>query len=110
MVWRHSVTGLALLAVLAGCQGTEMAGEQEAATAAAATDADDDPTAEDGSGEIVGGGAGDVGGQLPDVGEFRNPRFGRGGLVRWPAQKADRSSVVRGRRAPQQLGRPVAMT
>ena len=82
MVWRHSVMGLALLAVLAGCQGTEMAGEQEAATAAAATDADDDPTAEDGSGEIVGGGTGNSRDQLPDVGEFRDPRFGRGGLLR----------------------------
>ena len=81
MVWRHSVMGVGLMAVLAGCQGTEMAGEQEATTAAAPTDADDDPTAEDGSGEIVGGGSGDVGRQLPDV-EFRNPRFGRGGSLR----------------------------
>jgi hypothetical protein len=80
MIWRHSVIGLGLLALLAGCQGT--AGEQEATTAAAATDADDEPTAEDGSGEIVDGAAGDLGGQLPDVGEFRNPRFGRGGSLR----------------------------
>jgi hypothetical protein len=81
MVWRHSVIGLGLLAALAGCQGTETVGEQEATTPAAATDADDDPTAEDGSGEIVDGGAGDRGGELPDV-EFRNPRFGRGGSLR----------------------------
>ena len=66
MVWRQGVMGLGLLALLAGCQGTEMAGEQEATTGAAATD----------------GGAGDLGGQLPDVGEFRNPRFGRGGSLR----------------------------
>ena len=82
MVWRYGVIGLGLLALLAGCRGTEMAGEQEATTVAPAADADDDPTAEDGSGEIVGGGAGDLGGQLPDVGEFRNPRFGRGGSLR----------------------------
>ena len=82
MVWRHSVIGLGLLALLAGCQGTEMARDQEATTPAAATDADDDPTAEEGSGEIVDGDAGDLGGQLPDVGEFRNPRFGRGGSLR----------------------------
>jgi hypothetical protein len=81
MVWRQGVMVLGLLALLAGCQGTEMAGE-EATTDAAATDADDDPTAEDGSGEIVGGGTGDLGGQLPDVGEFRNPRFGRSGSLR----------------------------
>ena len=82
MIWRYSVMGLGLLAVLAGCQGTEMTGEQEATTAATATEADDDPTSVDGSGEIVGGGSGDVGGPLPDVSEFRNPRFGRGGAFR----------------------------
>ena len=52
-----------------------MAGEQKATAATAATDADDDLTAEDGSGEIVGGGAADRGRPLPDVGEFRDPRF-----------------------------------
>jgi hypothetical protein len=80
MIWRYGVMGLGLLAVLAGCQATEMTGEQEAPTAAA--DADDEPTAEDGSGEIVGAGTGDVGSPLPDVSEFRNPRFGRGGAFR----------------------------
>ena len=86
MVWRQGVMVLGLVALLAGCQGTEMAGEQEATTEAA-DDADDDPTAEDGFGEVfdggpVGGDAGDLGGELPDVGEFRNPRFGRGGSLR----------------------------
>ena len=84
MIWRYGVMGLGLLAVVAGCQGTEMAHEQEAA--GAATGADDDPTAGDGFGEIVGGSvsdaAGDRGGELPDVGEFRDPRFGRNGLLR----------------------------
>ena len=84
MVWRHSVIGLGLLAVLAGCQGTP---DEEATSAEAATDAADDRTAEDGFGEVVGGGsvgggAGDLGAQLPDVGEFRDPRFGRDGLRR----------------------------
>ena len=79
MVWRQGVMGLGLLALLAGCQGTEMAGEQEVE---AADDADDGPTAEDDSGQIVRGGTGDVGGELPDVAEFRNPRFGRGGSLR----------------------------
>jgi hypothetical protein len=74
MVWRYSMMGLGLLAALAGCQGTETAHEQEATTAGAATGADDDPTAE--------GGSGDLGGDLPDVGEFRDPRFGRGGSLR----------------------------
>jgi hypothetical protein len=87
MIWRYSVMGMGLLALLAGCQGTDMAGEQQATAAAAAANADDDPTAEDRSGEIVGGGpvggdAGDLGAQLPDVGEFRNPRLGRGGSLR----------------------------
>ena len=86
-IWRFSVMGMGLLALLGGCRGTDMAGEQQATTAAAAVNADDDPTAEQGSGEIEGGGlvggvAGDVGGELPDVGEFRNPRFGRGGALR----------------------------
>jgi hypothetical protein len=78
MIWRYSVMVLCLSAVLASCQGTEMTGE-EATTATAAADADDDPTTQDGTGEIVGDGSGDVGRPLPDVGEFRNPRFGRGG-------------------------------
>jgi hypothetical protein len=79
MVWRYSLMALGLLAALAGCQGTP---DEEATSAAAATGADDDPTAKDGFGEIVGGGAGDRGGELPDVGEFRDPRFGREGSLR----------------------------
>jgi hypothetical protein len=82
MVRRYGVMGLGLLALLAGCQGAEMADEQEATSATAVPEADDDRPAEDGSGEIVGGGSGDLGRQLPDVGDFRNPRFGRGGLFR----------------------------
>jgi hypothetical protein len=78
MVWRQSVVMLGLLAVLAGCQGTEMAGEQKTTTAGAGIG----PTAGDSFGEVVGtglvgGAAGDLGGQGLDVGEFRNPRFGR---------------------------------
>jgi hypothetical protein len=70
------------LAVLAGCQGTEMAGE-EATTTETANDADNGPNTGDVvGGGVVGGGAGGPGGQLPDVGEFRDPRFGRGGLLR----------------------------
>ena len=79
MVWRYSVMGLGLLAVLAGCQGTEMAGGQKAT---AATGAWIGPTAGGSFEEVVGtglvgGGAGDLGGQMLDVGEFSNPRFGR---------------------------------
>jgi hypothetical protein len=82
MVRRCGVMGLGLLALLAGCQATETAAEQEATSATAAPEANDDPAAEDGSGDMVGDGSGDLGRQLPDVGEFRNPRFGRGGLFR----------------------------
>jgi hypothetical protein len=82
MVRRCGVMGLGLLALLAGCQATETAAEQEATSATAAPEADDDPPAEDGSGEIGGGGSGDLSRQLPDVGEFRNPRLGRGGSLR----------------------------
>jgi len=37
MVWRENVVGLALLALLAGCQGTGMSGEQKATAVGAAT-------------------------------------------------------------------------
>jgi hypothetical protein len=66
MFWRQSVMALGLLVALAGCQRTDMADEQEAT----ADDLGDDQNAED------------LGGGLPDVGDFRDPRFGRKGLRR----------------------------
>ena len=83
MSWRYGVIGLGLSVALASCQATEMAGEQEATTTEAAEDARDGPDAEDGFGEVVGGGsAGRGAGELPDVGDFRDPRFGRSGSLR----------------------------
>jgi hypothetical protein len=76
MNWRYKAMALGLLlAMLAGCQGTETAGRQETTA-----EADDDAKTAEDLGEV--GGAGDSGSQLPDVGDFRDPGFGSGGFNR----------------------------
>ena len=74
MVWRHSVMGLALLAVLAGCQGTEMTREQKSTAVGAAAGTGIALVAGGSFGQVVGAGlvggaAGYLGGQMLDGGQ-----------------------------------------
>jgi len=69
MVWRRSVLGLGLVALLASCQGTEMSGEQKATAVGAATGTGIALIAGGSFGEVVGGGlvgggAGYLGGRM----------------------------------------------
>lgn len=69
MVWRRSVLGLGLVALLAGCQGTEMSGEQKATAVGAATGTGIALIAGGSFGEVVGAGlvggaAGYLGGRM----------------------------------------------
>jgi hypothetical protein len=69
MVWRQSVTVLGLLALLVGCQGTELSGEQKATAVGAATGTGIALIAGGSFGEVVGAGlvggaAGYLGGRV----------------------------------------------
>jgi len=71
MVWRYGVIGLGLLALLAGCQGTGMSGEQKATAVGAATGTGIALIAGGSFGQVVGAGlvgagAGYLGGRLLD--------------------------------------------
>jgi hypothetical protein len=71
MLWRKVVLGLGLLALLAGCQGTEMSGEQKATAVGAATGTGIALIAGGSFGEVVGAGlvggaAGYLGGRMLD--------------------------------------------
>jgi hypothetical protein len=69
MIWRQCVIVLGLLALLAGCQGTEMSGEQKATAVGAATGTGIALIAGGSFGEVVGAGlvggaAGYLGGRV----------------------------------------------
>jgi hypothetical protein len=71
MVWRKSIIGLGLLALIAGCQGTEMSGEQKATAVGAAAGTGIALIAGGSFGEVVGAGlvggaAGYLGGRMLD--------------------------------------------
>ena len=71
MVWRRYVIGLGLLALLAGCQGTEMSGEQKSTAVGAAAGTGIALIAGGSFGQVVGAGlvggaAGYLGGQMLD--------------------------------------------
>ena len=71
MVWRQSVMVLGLLALLAGCQATEMSGEQKATAVGAAAGTGIALIAGGSFGEVVGAGlvggaAGYLGGRMLD--------------------------------------------
>ena len=71
MVWRKSVMGLGLLALLAGCQGTGMSGEQKSTAVGAAAGTGIALVAGGSFGQVVGAGlvggaAGYLGGRMLD--------------------------------------------
>jgi hypothetical protein len=77
MGWKSACVGLGIAALLGGCQGTEMTGEQKATAVGAATGTGIALIAGGSFGEVVG--AGLVGGAAGYLGSsmFRDPHLGR---------------------------------